>query len=82
MKEWSLVSCQVFSNLIRHYRRKFRAVKLAKGKRRFQKVLNKRVPLIVANVYLEKTLFHNDISPILNSYYPMKGLDFCDFFFK
>ncbi len=29
MKEWFLVSCQVFSNLIRHYRRKFRAVKLA-----------------------------------------------------
>ncbi len=23
MKEWSLISCQVFSNLIRHYRRKF-----------------------------------------------------------
>ncbi len=31
MKEWSLISCQVFSNLIRHYRRKFRAVKLANG---------------------------------------------------
>ncbi len=28
MKEWSLISCQVFSNLIRHYRRAFRAVKL------------------------------------------------------
>ncbi len=31
MKEWSLISCQVFSNLMRHYRRKFRAVKLANG---------------------------------------------------
>ncbi len=31
MKEWSLISCQVLSNLIRHYRRKFRAVKLANG---------------------------------------------------
>ncbi len=31
MKEWSLISCQVFSNLIRHYRRKLRAVKLANG---------------------------------------------------
>ncbi len=31
MKEWSLISCQVFSNLIRHYRRTFRAVKLANG---------------------------------------------------
>ncbi len=29
MKEWSLISCQVLSNLIRHYRRTFRAVKLA-----------------------------------------------------
>ncbi len=29
MKEWSLISCQVFSNLIRYYRRKLRAVKLA-----------------------------------------------------
>ncbi len=26
MKEWSLISCQVFFNLIRHYRRKCRAV--------------------------------------------------------
>ncbi len=31
MKEWSLISCQVFSNLIRYYRRTFRAVKLANG---------------------------------------------------
>ncbi len=31
MKEWSLISCQVFSNLIRHYRIHFRAVKLANG---------------------------------------------------
>ncbi len=30
MKEWSLISCQVFSNLIRHYRRKLRAVILGK----------------------------------------------------
>ncbi len=30
-KEWSLISCQVFSNLIRYYRRQFRAVKLANG---------------------------------------------------
>ncbi len=53
MKEWSLISCQVFSDLISHYRRTFRAVKLANrgfSKWRFQKVLNKRVPLIVANV--------------------------------
>ncbi len=31
MKEWSLISCQVFSNIIRHYRRNFRAVKLTNG---------------------------------------------------
>ncbi len=49
MKEWSLISCQVFSNLIRYYRRK---LLYYFGKWRFQKVLNKtRVPLIVSNVY-------------------------------
>ncbi len=31
MKEWSLISYQLFSNLIRHYRRTFRAVNLANG---------------------------------------------------
>ncbi len=31
MKEWSLISCPVFSNLIRHYWRKLRAVKLVNG---------------------------------------------------
>ncbi len=49
MKGWSLIYCQVFSNLIRHYRRTPRAVKPANGG--FIKVLKKRVPLIVANVY-------------------------------
>ncbi len=44
MKEWSLISCQVFSNLIRRYRRTFRAVFWM-----FQKALKKG--LIVANVY-------------------------------
>ncbi len=33
------------SNLIRHYRRKYRAIKLV------SKSMNKRVPLIVANMY-------------------------------
>ncbi len=61
MKEWSLISCQVFSNLIRHYRRKYRAVKLANGG--FKIVLNKGVPLIVANVYWRKHLCHNYIPP-------------------
>jgi len=31
LEEWSLISCQVFSKLIRHYRRRFRAVILEKG---------------------------------------------------
>ncbi len=53
MKEWSLISCQVFSNLIRHYRRK---LLYYFGKWRFQKVLNKRVPLIVSNVIREQHL--------------------------
>ncbi len=34
MNKWSLISCQVFSNIIRHYRRTFRSVK---RKWRFQK---------------------------------------------
>ncbi len=53
MKEWSLLSYQVFSNLIRHYRRKFRAVKLANRDNFF--FLNKRLPLILANVNWRKT---------------------------
>jgi len=31
MEEWSLIYCQLFSKLIRHYRRRLRAVILAKG---------------------------------------------------
>jgi len=31
MEEWSLISCQVFSKLIRHYKRRLRAVFLEKG---------------------------------------------------
>ncbi len=54
MKKWSLISCQVFSNLIRHCRRKFR---LANGG--FKKYWTEAIPLIVTNVYL----FHNYISP-------------------
>ncbi len=39
-----LISCQVFSELFRHYRRKLRAVTLGKGRR------NNWVPIIVANM--------------------------------
>ncbi len=44
MKEWSLISCQVFSKLFRHYMRKLRAVILGKGH------CNNWVPIIVANI--------------------------------
>ncbi len=70
-KEWSLISCQVFSNLIRHYRRRFRAVKLANGD--FKKYWIKGCHYLWPMCIREKHLFHNYISPILNSYYPMKG---------
>ncbi len=49
IKEWSLVSCQVFSKLIRHYRRKIRTVILGKGR------WNNWVPITVANVSKIKT---------------------------
>ncbi len=68
--------CQVFSNFIRHYRRKLYYF----VKWRFQKVLNKRVPLIVSNVYREKHLFHNDISPHFKFLFSNERLDFL--FFK
>ncbi len=66
---WSLVR----SNLIRHYRRTFRAVKLANGG--FKKLLNKRVPSI-----REKYLFHNDTSPHFKVLFSNERLDFGDFF--
>ncbi len=67
MREWSLISCQVFSNLIRHYRRTFRAVK--------------RGPLIVANVYYRKKhSFHNDISSHFKLLFSNERLDFCELF--
>ncbi len=78
MKEWSLISCQVFSNLIRHYRRKFGAVWT--GKWRFQEVLNKRVPLMWPMCIREKHLFHNYISPHFKFLLSNERLDFCDFF--
>jgi len=53
MEEWSLISCQVFSKLIRHYKRRLRAGILAKGD--CKKYLIKKVPIIVASVFLRKT---------------------------
>ncbi len=59
MKEWSLISCQMSSYLIRHCRRNFSADKLANGG--FKKVLNKRVLLIVAVAGLIYTAFFDHI---------------------
>ncbi len=84
MKEWSLISCQVFSNLIRHYRRKLLYYFC---KWRFQKLLHKRVPLIVqcvqlsnvsnvSNVYYRKT-FHNAIPPHFKFVFSNKRFDLC-----
>ncbi len=69
MKEWSLISCQVFSNLIRHYRRHFRAVKLANGG--FKKYWIKGCCYLwpVCIIYIYIYIF----PPILNSYSSMKG---------
>ncbi len=54
-RKWSLISYQVFSKLIRHYRRKLRAVTLGKGR------CNNWVPIIVANMNYREHLFHNEI---------------------
>ncbi len=71
MKEWSLISCQVFSNLIRHYKRKFRAVILANGS--FKKYLKKGA-FNCGQCVLENNIYFIMIfPPILNSYYQMKG---------
>jgi len=52
MEEWSLISCQGFSKLIRHYRRRLRAVIMGKGD--CKKVFNKRGQIIVAHVFWRK----------------------------
>ncbi len=75
MKEWSLISCQVLSNLIRHYRRQCRAVKLANGG--FKKYYQ-LWPMCIR----EKHLFHNDISPHFKFLLSNERLDLCDFFNK
>jgi len=36
LEEWSLISGQVFSKLIRHYRRRLRSVILAKGDKGYE----------------------------------------------
>ncbi len=78
MKEWSLISCQVFSNLVRHYRRKLRAVILANGG--FKKYWIKGCRYLCPMCIREKHLFHNDISPHFKFLFSNKRLDFCEFF--
>ncbi len=46
---------------------------LERLKWKFQKVLNKKVLLIVAYVLEKNIYFIKIFPPILNSYYPMKG---------
>ncbi len=64
MKEWSLISCQEFSNLIRHYRKTFRAsvflyfliwdILLI--------IISRGANNCVQRVFEKKHLFNNDIS--------------------
>ncbi len=61
MKECSLISCQVFFNLIRFYRRTFRKVKLENIG--FKKYWIKGSRYLWPMCIREKHLFHNDISP-------------------
>ncbi len=62
MKKRSLISCQVCSNLIRHYRIQFRAAKLANGG--IKKYWIKACRLLWPMCSREKHLFHNDITPL------------------
>ncbi len=80
MKEWSLISCQVFSNLIRHYRRTFRAVKLANGG--FKKYWIKGSCLLRPMCIREKHLLHNDIYPHFKFLLSNERLDLNVFFIK
>ncbi len=68
MKEWSLISCSLISSGIIGEN-----LYLLNWQIRFQKALNKRLPLMWPMCIREKHLFHNDTPPILNSYHPRKG---------
>ncbi len=78
MKEWSLISCQVFSNLIRHYRRKLELLnwQINGG---FKKYWIKGC-VNCGQFVLDKNIYFIMIFPlILNSYYSNERFDFCDF---
>jgi len=72
MEEWPLISCQVSSKLIRHYRRKLCYL----GKRRLQKVFNNRDTIIMTSVFWRKTF----ISLCALFFYFNERLDFCEYF--
>ncbi len=73
-RKWSLISCQVFSKLFRHYRRKLRAVTLGKGR------CNNWVPIIVATWNSESIYFIMRCSPHFQLFYFNDRLEFCEFF--
>jgi len=65
MEVWSLILGQVFSKLIRHYRRRLWYI----GKRRLQKAFNKQVPITVAKVFWRKTFISYVIYPHFQFFY-------------
>ncbi len=75
MKEWSLISCQMFSNLIRHYRRTFRPVKLANGGFKKYWIKGGCHQLWLIMCIRHKHLFHNDICPHFKFLISNKRLD-------
>jgi len=81
IEEWSLISCQVFSKFIKHYKRRLRAVILEKGG--CKKNLIKVGKLFFPMCFGEKHLFHNVIPspPNFHLFYFNKRLDFFFFFF-
>ncbi len=82
MKEWSLISCQMFSNLIRHYRRTFRPVKLANGGFKKYWIKGGCHQLWLIMCIRHKHLFHNDICPHFKFLISNKRLDIYFFLYK
>ncbi len=70
MKEWSLISCQVLtsSGIIGEH------LELLNWQMEVSKSIEYKGVINCGRFVLEKKhLFHNDTSPNLNSYYPLKG---------
>ncbi len=78
MKEWSLISCQVFFNLIRHYRRN---LELLNWQMEVSKSIELKGAVNCGRCVLEKNIYFIMIFPphfkfLLSN----ERLDFCDFF--